>query len=265
MLAHRNNLLRKRQRDLNGADRALLTRAEQAYSCYIDAINFADISAGKYTASVGALERYLGVAKRIERSSPTFNWRSDFAGSIIPEFVYMCVHSVLHGAGVASLFSTRESVVEITQAGGGVWDVRKKNQDLTVGLDRAKIESRRGVEEFVVPLLAYEIKTNTDRNKLAGLNFSAERLKRTFPGARYFLVTETVDFSLQNCYASGAIDEVYVLRKQLRSNARRKLKPLDPDVFGLLFAATLDVIDRARIGWRHVYERLDDGRLIGGR
>ena len=170
----------------------------------------------------------------------------------------------LKGVGISPLFSTRDSIVEVSLSGGagGGWDVRRKNQDLCIGLRRERIVRDAGDETFVVPLIAMEVKTNIDINKLNGLDFSAERMKRTFPAARYFLVTETIDFSLSANYSSGSIDEIYALRKQMRSQARKLKRPLEHDVFEQLQADVLSLMKKASEILGHVYERLEHGRLI---
>jgi hypothetical protein len=116
----------------------------------------------------------------------------------------------------------------------------------------------------LVPSIVFEVKTNIDINKLSGLDFSAERLKRSFPGAKYFLVTETVDFSLSDNYASTSIDEIYCLRKQMRSAARRDRAPLQHEVFESLLRDVTDIMAAQMITRGHVYERLESGRLIDG-
>ena len=114
-------------------------------------------------------------------------------------------------------------------------------------------------------MIAMEVKTNIDINKLNGLDFSAERLKRTFPTSKYFLITETIDFSLEQNYASGSIDEIYTLRKQVRSQARREKKPLEADVFVQLQADVVEIVKKASSTMGHVYDRLDVGKLISVR
>ena len=112
--------------------------------------------------------------------------------------------------------------------------------------------------------LKLEVKTNIDINKLNGLDFSAERLKRTFPSAHYFLVTETIDFSLNNNYAASFLDEIYVFRKQVRSAARRKKEPLQFDVFEKLLNDVISLVKQGSLAKGHVYDRLELGRLIDG-
>jgi hypothetical protein len=261
---HTNNLDQKRRTALTERARSLLDNLIARYESFVATLDYSVLASGNLDASVESLDEYITAAKEAERTDPCFNWRTDYCGSIIPEFIYRVLHATLYANHIPALFSTRESVVELTISGGqdGGWEVRRKNQDLSIGLRRESVTSGGESQSFVVPVVAMEVKTNIDINKLNGLDFSAERLKRTFPSSQYLLVTETIDFSLHDNYASGSIDEVYVLRKQLRSRARRSRGRLHPDVFAQLVADILAVM-KTEVAMRgHVYERLATGKLI---
>lgn len=265
-LAHMNNLGQKEKIADTQEQKRLVSQILSAYKVYLSRIDYTALAAGNAKTSVDALNEYLIQAKALEKHHKMFNWRSDFAGSIIPEFLYRGTAYILAARGLKPLFSTRGSVVELTLSSEPKvgWDIRKKNQDLVVGLVKQTLIIRGNSEEFVVPIIACEVKTNTDINKLSGLTFSAERLKRTFPNAVYFLATETIDFSPKEDYVSGFIDEVYVLRKQIRSQARKNLAPLCEEVFSMFFADVAAILERANLEKGHVYSRLPNGRLLNG-
>lgn len=266
LLCHANNLTQKDRTANTDARRALLAKVEAAYKSLLQKLDYESIAKGDFENGIRALDDYVRVVKDVEQADSFFNWRSDFASSVIPEFIYRGFHYTLVAKGIEPLFATRDSVVELTLSGTaeGGWNVRHKNQDLVIGLRREKVDQDGTEKSFVVPVEAFEVKTNIDINKLNGLNFSAERLKRTFPGARYCIITETIDFSLQDNYAAGSIDEIYVLRKQVRSEARRSKAPLCSDVFAQLFSDTVGLMILAGGKRGHVYERLTTGKLIHG-
>jgi len=265
LLVHKSNLRQKQVRAGRPREKELVEIALIDYEKYITGLNQTEIAAGKFASAVASLESYIQAAKRLEKAHKLFNWRSDYAGSIIPEFLYRMIASVAHARGIAPLFTTRESIVEITYSGAvdGACNLRHKNQDLTVGLRTDTIIVRGEAVTFVVPIVVLEVKTNIDINKLNGLDFSAARLKRSFPAARYLLVTETIDFSLTDDYASGSLDQVYVLRKVLRARNRRAVERLQSDVFEALVSDVVNLLKRESDPRGHVYERLRDGRLIG--
>jgi hypothetical protein len=265
-LSHRSNLQQKQIRVTDTDESRLVGEALTAYESYLKAVDWNAVALGDCEVAVGALGEYLRIAKDLEHADRLFNWRSDYAGSIVPEFLYMALHSVATLRGLEVVFSTRNSVVELTMSNEVEpgFNVRRKNQDLSVGFVMQEIVSEGNQVRFLVPVVVSEIKTNTDINKLSGLSFSAERLKRTFPGSSYFLVTETIDFSLDDNYAAGAVDQVYVLRKQLRSAARRNRDPLCPDVCQEYINDVLAKLERASSSRGHVYDRLESGKLIYG-
>ena len=231
-LAHQANLEQKK-RLAKGDQVKLVASAEAAYVTYVSHLDPAKIAARDFDAAVGALDTYINVAKDLEKKDKLFNWRSNFAGSVIPEFMYRAVHAVLLQRKVVAFYSTRNSAVELTLSGSRGWTVRHKDQDLCVGVTYVEVAAP-SVVKVLVPVVAMEVKTNIDINKLNGLDFSAEMMKRTFPASNYLLATETIDFSLADNYASGSINEIYVLRKQMRSASRRTKAPLVASVFSSL-------------------------------
>lgn len=266
ILSHMNNITQKKKISLDESHQQLCADIERKYNEYLSKIDFKKVLEGDFLEAVCAVEEYLEYAKMIEKRHSKFNWRSDYAGSILPEFLYRLLATLCRSLSIPAIFSTRNSMVELSLSGAlkGGWKMRRKNQDLSIGLRREKI-LKDGVEQvFVVPLVAMEVKTNIDINKLNGLDFSAERLKMTFPSARYFLVTETVDFSLQCNYASGSIDEIYALRKQVRSAARKQKELLKPDVFEAICADVIKLLQAGVATVGHVYDRLPNGKLING-
>jgi hypothetical protein len=262
-LAHANNLAQKAIRASTDQQQAYVQRIQSEYAALVQQLEWSDIQAGWLNASVAALNAYTESLKELERADALFNWRGDFASSLLPEFLVRIVHRRLTEAGIEPLFSTRRSIVDITLSGfrDGGWTVRQKNQDLCIGVRKDTIVVGNDQIQFVVPVVAVEAKTNIDINKLNGLDFSAERLKRTFPASRYLLVTETLDFDLSKNYA-GSIDEIFVLRKQKRTDARRARAPYQAEVFEAFVDEVADHVCKADVSRTHVYDRLEGGRLI---
>src|SRR5436309_293735 len=94
LLCHFNNLQQKRKTADNNDRIEMVQRAVSSYADYCKGIDYAAIVRGDAKASVQKLEDYLTFAKSLERADSLFNWRSNFAGSIIPEFIYRCLHAI---------------------------------------------------------------------------------------------------------------------------------------------------------------------------
>ena len=264
MLCHGNNLAQKTRVAPDDRIRTLCAEIQRQHDKWVASLSLDETLKGDFDASVKALNEYVDYAKEIEKREKYFNWRSDFAGSVIPEYLYRVLAYRLHHEKINAIFSSRHSVVEVTLASTSAagWYIRHKNQDLCIGLRTASITVGNIDQTFVVPQVVFEVKTNLDINKLNGLDFSAERLKRSFPQANYMVLTETIDFSLDDNFASGSIDEIYVGRRQLRSISRRAKTGLCAVVFRDLVNDVSNVMRRASSERGHVYERLVHGKLI---
>jgi hypothetical protein len=262
-LNHKSNIQQK-VRVATGANLVLAKEVQARYDEYVASLVFPGSQAEVPVVAVRCLNDYVDYVKAIESKHTFFNWRSNFAGSVIPEFFYRYLVARFDALGIQAMYSTKESVVEATfsiSEAGGI-DLRRKDQDLCVGVRLQRLSPDGNEVPFLAPAACCEVKTNIDINKLNGLDFSAERLKRSFPGASYFLITETIDFSLNDNYSAGYIDEIFVLRKQVRSVARKTKEPLQADVIKAAGDAFVNVIHLASRTSGHVYERLTSGRLI---
>jgi hypothetical protein len=264
LLFHSRNLEQKKKRVIKGGPKELVDKACQAYASYVSKLDKTNIEDLNFDAAVESLNLYVDEAKVLESSHSLFNWRSDYASSIIPEFFCRLIDAVLSKRGIEYFLVTKNAVVDLTvsAARSGGWQVRHKNQDFCVGLRKDSLIVDGNEMNFVVPIVAAEFKTNIDINKLNGLDFSAERLKRSFPEASYFLFTETIDFSLSDNFAAMEIDEVFVLRKQMRSVSRKTKAPLEASVFLEGVQQVVDIVCQKSEGGEHVYDRLASGKLI---
>lgn len=264
-LCHQNNIQQKLIVAKKTPDKMRLCQeALKAYQRFCSLVDFEACSNMEFKSTIQALNDYVDFTKKFEKKDKMFNWRSNYAGSVIPEFLYVIIHYALKSKGFLPYFVTKKSVVEISYTGNPAHPilVRHKDQDFGLGFSKSKVSNGKGDEDFVVPSLVIEVKTNIDINKLNGLFYSAESLKKTFLTSRYILATETIDFSLDNNYASGSIDEVYVLRKQVRSQARKQKDPLCEDVFRSLLSYVYSIAEFDNKNRGHVYDRLSSGRLI---
>jgi len=259
-LGHFSNI-KKKIKTFSRQNKIPAQNAMKRYQEYHEIVENA-LRNGDYASAVEILNNYVDYAKDLEKNNSKFNWRSDYAGSIIPEFLMMAVAIEIENDDLQCLFSTKKSVVEVNIQASGELSVRNKNQDFSVGTNSASIQIGEDIVEFLVPVVVVEVKTNIDINKLNGLDYSASRLKTTFPECSYFLATETVDFSLDDNYITTSLDEIYCLRKQMRSKARKNKAPLAPDSISLLVADIVNQIKQSSIVPPHVYDRLDNGKLI---
>lgn len=261
--SHESNLTTK-VASLEGPSQRVAIAAVKRYRVYRDIVEKA-IRTGQMNLAVQELNDYLDYAKGIEKKHKEFNWRSDYAGSIFPEFLMMAVFIEAEKKDINCVFSSKNSVVEINLSSSGDWQIRRKNQDFSVGkISKTHVFESPDAIEFIIPKVVAEVKTNIDINKLNGLDYSASRLKTTFPECKYLLVTETIDFSLDDNYITTSVDEIYCLRKQMRSRSRKSKDPISTEIVSILIDDIVNFLDDIDDAAGHVYDRLESGKLIGG-
>lgn len=186
--------------------------------------------------------------------------------SIVEEFLPHLVHPAvlpeMTGMNVAAGPTTTFSAVHFTssleapQPGGGM-SIRTKDQDFAIckklflkaSHDEGFADSV--VKETCIAYVVAEVKTNLDKTMFQEACATANDVKRSVSGARYFLLCEWLDMTPVST-APTDIDEVIILRKAKRlgsgvrkdfdTSARRKTrreeyvkflksKPLAADMF----------------------------------
>ena len=160
-------------------------------------------------------------------SSP-FSHQQDFTSSIIPEMFYFIFSRIIRDSDIPLIVKAQddlpiECMFDLHDGGRLLF----KNKRLDLSLCRKSVLSLDGVKHnFVIPLIAMEIKTNLDKNMLAGIENSVSALKRTFPKCLYYVVTEFADLATDKLnYASTDIDEIYIIRNQRRASVRGNKNP----------------------------------------
>ena len=160
-------------------------------------------------------------------SSP-FSHQQDFTSSIIPEMFYFIFSRIIKDSDIPLIVQAQddlpiECMFDLHDGGRLLF----KNKRLDLSLCRKSVLSLDGVKHnFVIPLIAMEIKTNLDKNMLAGIENSVSALKRTFPKCLYYVVTEFADLATDKLnYASTDIDEIYIIRNQRRASVRGNKNP----------------------------------------
>lgn len=156
-------------------------------------------------------------------TSNPFSHQQDFTSSIIPEMFCFIFSRIIEGTDIPLIVQAQndlpiECMFDLHEGGRLIF----KNKRLDLSLCKKSILTLDGVEhDFVIPMLAMEIKTNLDKNMLAGIENSVAALKRTFPNCLYFVVSEFADLATDKLnYASTEIDEIYIIRNQKRASVR---------------------------------------------
>tara|TARA_B110000967_G_C18893191_1_gene568795 strand:+ start:2165 stop:3034 length:870 start_codon:yes stop_codon:yes gene_type:complete len=155
-----------------------------------------------------------------------FSHQSDFKSSVIPELVCIIFHQINIREGLSlDVEGQNEVTIDLLFSHTNQGQVFPKNKRVDAALlmsfPLATPGANRELEDFRIPLVAVEVKTNLDKNMISGIQHSVDKMKSTFPQCKYYVLSEFSDFNIaaQN-YASSSIDEIYILRKQKRSEVR---------------------------------------------
>lgn len=172
--------------------------------------------------ALSATQYYLNVLDREDLD--IFSHQSDFKSSVIPEFFYLMFKRVVADSHPnLEVAAQKHIVIEsmfIPRRGEPV-TLKFKRVDVAILKPCALLVDKAPVQDFAMPIVAIENKTNIDKNMIAGVEHSVESLKKTFPLCRYYLIGEFADFAVENQnYAATFIDEILILRKQKRSEVR---------------------------------------------
>lgn len=198
-----------------------------------------------------------------------FSHQSDFSSSIIPEMLCSIFNAIIKNRGLSLEVSaqkdlTIECIFDFSDGG----TVRFKNKRVDVSVYKNCSLSLDGKEnDFPIPLMAIECKTNLDKNMLSGIEFSVGELKKTFPKCHYLVVTELSDFDVKKTnYASSGINEMYVLRKQKRAATRRSpylRENICPELVKEIAELLVKDLDSINADLDSLAQKMQTGKLIG--
>ena len=134
-------------------------------------------------------------------------------------------------------------------------EINVKDQDFAIYRDITIVVE--GEEKIAkLPVAAIENKTYLDKTMLDSVIATAEKVKQGFPYARFVVVAENYDVSLDVDPIYSRIDQIYVLRKSKR---KEQWHEIDPDVVVRMFEETKQHIERP---WSDIASKMRDEGVI---
>lgn len=217
------------------------------------------------TSLVEKTNKYMDIFK----TSNPFLHQADFASSIIPEMLYLVFLKIITVYSYdLSVSAQKDLSVEclFDLNNGGRILFKNKKVDVSI-VKKCELNFNNQSFDFLIPLVAIEVKTNLDKNMISGIENSVHSLKQTFPKSLYYVVTELSDFDVRKLnYAASDINEIYVLRKQKRAPVRRD-PSLKNDIDAELVIEIVEKIHTVLSGINgqalDITERMRNGKLIG--
>lgn len=265
---HGSNISTKAQGALSAKQRNALLTAVPAYLAFYNLSKAYENQSANLQNLLSAYDGYSNLL--LDRNVNCFSHQSDFVSSLLPELLCVLFRRVvgdLRLGAIIAVTSQKDIVIECNFdcASGGRIIEKRKRMDVAI-IAPGTLKFRDTEVEFGIPAVCLEVKTNIDKNMLSGIESSVETLKRTFPRAKYYTVGEFSDFQIdsQN-YASTAIDEILIVRRQKRSEVRRSPGSRNPIAFDLIKDFIKEIEGHLRQTMKAnttLASRLPSGRLI---
>lgn len=261
---HSTNLLHQ----LRKGDESKLEYFNAICKKYIELRNAAESSISDYHSFVynlvDAANNYMDCFKE---NNP-FSHQQDFTSSIVPEFFFLLLSAIVKNLNL-DLFVSAQSQVPIECLfdlhDGGRMMFKTKRLDMLVA-KKTSIRLQDKAYPFIIPVIAMEMKTNLDKNMLAGIEHSVTSLKKTFPKCSYFVITELSDMAIDKLnYAASDIDEIYIIRKQKRIEVRRNKnirKSISKDLILDIVINCVSTLKSNHTSSPSINDRMHNGKLI---
>lgn len=195
-----------------------------------------------------------------------FTSQSQLHSSVIEEFMYYLFKDIgkLSNKHIywgrtqayTNLYFAPPSIDAFEESSNIVINV--KNQDFSISKEvilKSRVSNNENWQEnrIYVPVVSIECKTYLDKTMYEGSVSTAEKIKRGNPYCIFLIVTETYEVSLNVEPRISSIDQIYVLRKESRTN------PIFADVVYDLFKF---VEIHITSDWYKVKERAKTGKMI---
>ena len=195
-----------------------------------------------------------------------FTSQSQLHSSVIEEFMYYLFKNIGKLANkhiywgrtraYTNLYFAPSSIDAFEESSNIIINV--KNQDFSISKEvilKSRVSNNENWQErkIYVPIVSIECKTYLDKTMYEGSASTAEKIKKGNPYCIFLIVTETYEVSLDVDPKYSSIDQIYVLRKENRSN------PIYEDVVWDLFKFVESHINS---DWYNVKERIKRGKMI---
>jgi hypothetical protein len=241
---HGSNLLTKIKTKLTPAREESLLAATPIYLLLHH--KFLEYERGELTLRhlLSETENYYDLIKTKEINK--FSHQSDFISSLVPELLCVILRKILNERKEFQhlrVVAQKDIVIECNfdTSNGGRLIEKRKRMDIAI-LSPGQLRFNETTIDMYIPAFCAEVKTNIDKNMLSGIESSVETLKRTFPKAKYFAISEFSDFDLKSQnYASTGIDEIFIIRHQKRSDVRKSSVSRNPLSEGLISDLSFEI------------------------
>lgn len=269
-LPHGSNLRTKIGTSIanSGRNDAVLIGIGTKYEALIESIEgyTSEDTLGWINECLSDFEKYYKFLR--EDLNKKFSHQSDFLSSLVPEFLYQ-----LYSKFVVSKFpdleitTQKDIIIDMSFLPYKELPMVVKPKRVDVAIIKSMPLKIDDIEiGFNITMVGVEVKTNLDKNMISGVEYSVDRLKKTFPLSKFYLISEFADFALEKQnYASSQIDEIIILRKQKRSEVRRDIaltKDIDIELVNSHIIEVINYLESVINAPESLNTRMQSGKLI---
>lgn len=215
------------------------------------------------------LDNYIKFSKTVGKNMGfSDQGKKSFQSSILEEFLYILFSkkdedwselSIGKGNAYSNIYFNPKGFVDFLKESS--FKVEEKNQDFSI-YKKCYITIDNIRKEIKIPILSIECKTYIDKTMLQGSIATAEKIKRGNPYAKFYIVTETYGVSIDEDLHGTQIDQIYVLRKQIRDKNEENLQKIDSSVIENLWKDVKNFLNKNEI-WRNNEEFIKTrGKLL---
>jgi len=269
---HGDNLVHKIKAEEQPENKKLLDEIELKYTSWKkDNLNITGTTRNDIEQKVELLNNYKAFIdqpkfKKESGNMYGFTSQSQLQSSVIEEFMYYLFKDIgkLSNKHIywgrtkayTNLYFAPPSIDAFEESSNIVINV--KNQDFSISKEvviKSRVSNNENWQEnkIYVPVVSIECKTYLDKTMYEGSVSTAEKIKRGNPYCIFLIVTETYEVSLDVEPRLSSIDQIYVLRKESRTN------PFFADVVYDLFKF---VEMHITSDWYKIKERVKKGKMI---
>ena len=267
---HGSNLYTKMRRPMSSNQKDIMGQVTPFYLSIIDNAKKDNKGFDKWLKKHTVLvDTYLEFIR--SNATTAFAHQSDFISSVIPEYICCILHRVVKASHPSLLVEgQRDLLIELqfSPVSHGRLHPKLKRVDAAISMPVNLKFQGDDVNQFVIPIVAVEVKTNLDKNMLVGIENSVLDLKKTFPLCKYFVISELCDFQVEDqSYASTKMDEIYVIRQQKRSEWRHtgRMNPISMDCIREFVQEAVKALELVDSDIPSIADRLSKGSLISWR
>ncbi len=217
----------------------------EKYTPYKEAqLRLAGISKEAIDEKVTLLKRYYTCVEEFQETYHLTS-QSKFRPTILEEFCGFLFKDIPKVRSLNLGFFNKGIFAGLGINNQGRAVIRTKDIDFCIG-KKFRVTFETQVVELIIPVIAIECKTYTDKTMLNEAQFTAQKLKQGSPNTRVYILSEGNQVADDEIPLKGqtSLDQIFILRPLLSRNGNKKIYgEIDSDVVYKFFTQIVNDLD----------------------